>query len=96
MNRYAKMRRVNAKLRKEWESKGWIVHFEPHTRFHKDMFNLFDGVLLRPIDEPHFFQVKSNAWPKLKLYQDFVKKWNCTALLVRHRDRKGFDFKVIE
>jgi len=36
-----------------------------------DLWNLFDGICLTKDNVPCFFQVKTNAWPKMQPLRDF-------------------------
>ena len=59
-----------------------------------DLFNLFDGVALSPRGLV-FFQVKSDAWPKTELLNDFKRKYGniIMALNVRKKDNRIQVFK---
>jgi len=65
MNKYAKMRRTNAIIKKKLKEMGFydIVMF-PHTRHFKDVFHLWDGVCKykKEFSDNHF----DLAWLQMK------------------------------
>lgn len=89
MNTITKMRRANQKVRKYFESCGFLVHIIHHSRFSKDIFGLFDGFYIDPEGETVYFQIKSNKMPTLKPYKDFKEKYNVKRIqLINVRDRQ--------
>jgi len=94
MNPYEKMRRSNAKLRKYLEGRGFLVDFIIHTRFKKDLFNLFDFIALKD-GKAYFGQGKSNSMPSKGIYRDFVVKYKQNVMLANIQDRKGVKVKVL-
>lgn len=49
----------------------WFIQ---HSRFHKDIWGLFDGFTIDRHGATHYIQVKSNSWPSARSYLEFVKK----------------------
>lgn len=95
VHKYSKMRRSQARVRKLFERLGGVIWFAPHTRFSKDIFNLFDFVLLLD-GETYFGQVKSNSFPPQKVYEDFARRHKVRAILINVRDRRGIVVRKIE
>jgi hypothetical protein len=88
VNNYAKMRWVNAKIKKYLFDKKIIdtIWLTPHTRWSKDITidkGKFDGIAMKK-DKMYFVQFKSNTFPKLMPYINFVLKRRISVLLVRY------------
>lgn len=92
VNNYAKMRRTQAKAKAYLESKGWKVWLIQHTRFQKDIWNLFDGISLHQNERTMaFLQIKSGRLPNLKPYKLFLKRYPFVKIiLLAWVDRKGW------
>jgi hypothetical protein len=87
MNTIQKMRRTNRKARKFYESLGCIVFIKGHFRHEKDIFGLFDAIVISPIDKVLFVQIKSNHFGNIKRIQDFCETFNVNADVICFRDR---------
>lgn len=88
MNNYVKMRRVNARM-KEYLFKKKILDYIfmfPHTRWSKDADisgAKFDAFGMKK-DKLYFIQFKSNTFPKLIPYINFVIKRRISVILIRY------------
>lgn len=105
VNPRAKMRRSNQKAIK-WllENDFEMVFLLHHTKWDvltyfkdsriksKDIAGLFDGIAIKN-GETVYIQIKSNAFPTAKLYEDFSKKYGVKCLLINVRDRKPISIK---
>jgi Holliday junction resolvase len=88
MNKRRKGLRVQRVVKKYLEEKGCLVYIIHHTRFHKDIFNLFDGFYIKN-GCVVFFQVKSNKKPKLEPFREFSLKYGVPVRVFVVKDRKG-------
>jgi hypothetical protein len=94
MNKYAKMRRVHRKARDFLEKDGWLVYIVPHTRFSKDLFNLWDAVAIKH-GIVAFVQIKSNSWGSVKPLREFAMKHNVLCMIIRYDDRKDIKIRYL-
>jgi len=68
------MRRTNEKVRKYYESLGYMIYIKPHTRWDKDIFHLFDALAIKD-KEVIFIQIKTNKFSGTKKIENFAKKY---------------------
>jgi len=86
VNNYSKMRRNQKRVRDYLEKKGWLVFLIQHSRFQKDIFNLFDGFAVKK-GVVMFIQIKSNKKPNIKPFRKFNKKYNIPYKIYVVKDR---------
>jgi len=89
-----KMRRSQRKVQKQLENAGFLVYFKPHTRWDKDIWNLFDGIAIKD-GITYYLQVSSNQFHKMKPYEEFNAKYKVPILLFNVIDRKGIKEKKL-
>ncbi len=77
---------------KEW---GWSIHTIQHSRWSKDIFNLFDGFVVKE-GKILFFQIKTNKKPRKESYVKWVSKYGIPVILATYFDRRGWVFGLIE
>lgn len=78
-------RRNELRVKKYYESQGFIVQLAPTSRKwqnNQDFFGLFDGVALRSGGLLRWFQCKTNRKPPLDVFADFAKKFVQTVEVV--------------
>ncbi len=93
------MKRINTRSKglrsqrrvKEWllnEYKVELVYIISHSRWQKDLFNLWDGFFIKD-SEVVFIQIKTNHKPNLDIYRKWYKKYRINYLIIVVYDRKG-------
>lgn len=80
------MRRSQKRVRDHLEKNGWLVFIIQHSRFQKDIFNLFDGFAVKK-DVVMFIQIKSNNKPSMKPFKEFYNKYNIPYKIYIVKDR---------
>jgi len=95
VQKMVKMRRSQQKVRKFLEQEGHLVYFKPHTRWDKDIWNLFDGISIKD-GVTYYLQVSSNQFHQMKPYEEFNKKYKVPILLFNVVDRKGIKTKILK
>ncbi|MBU1613663.1 hypothetical protein KKC87_04550 [Patescibacteria group bacterium] len=96
INTHAKGLRVMRKAREYWQEKGGEVFQVTHGWSHKDMFGMFDQMVLlngRLI----FVQIKANSMPSVQMFELWKRKHNFPAeiFLMCWVDRKGWWIKEV-
>jgi len=85
MNKITKMRRTNQKATRFYRKHGYMVFIKPHTRWNKDIFNLFDGIIIGN-GTAKLVQIKSNQFARTKEIEDFAKKYNVPCEIIVFKD----------
>lgn len=96
VNTHAKGLRVMRKAREYWEKKGGKVFQVTHGWSHKDVFGLFDQIVLLK-GRLIFVQVKTNVMPSIQMFMVWKQKNKFPAdiVLMTWFDRKGWWIKEI-
>lgn len=108
IKKYDKMRRIQSKAIKLLKEVGFITHLNPHTRFNKDMFGLYDVLCIaskniiddkRGILAPHgdvvWVQIKTGYVNHKDRYYMWCKKYKQRCLLMQYLENNKWNIVTV-
>ena len=61
---------------------GCLVFIKEHSRHQKDIFGLFDGIIISPTDGVVFIQIKTNSFGNIEKTRSFCEKYEINAEII--------------
>lgn len=70
-----------------YESLGCLVFIKEHSRYSKDIWGLFDGLVLSLHEGLIFIQIKTNRFGKVTDIGKFCERYGVNADIIMFKDR---------